>query len=1389
MLACILVRLILLSLLLSTCCPPVLANDWQLSAPHLWTQPFSRPTRTTSETTTRFAKLLPSETGIDFVNKLDWDHPQGLLFETGYACGGIAVGDLDGNGLPDLFFVCGAEPNRLYLQKSAWQFVETSIAAGVNATPDQPSENDGWGTGVAIFDLDDDGDLDIYVCNYDAANLLFINRGDGRFDERAADYGLDIVDACLMPAVADYDRDGDLDIFLAVNRYLEEKQFGRRDLFYRQNGMEYLRPEAKKYFAIRRHFDRAEQLNMWAGRKNYLLRNEGADKKFTDVSERIGSTRGDTLSATWWDYDHDGWPDLYVANDLAAPDRLLRNQQNPNVAEFEDVARSSLPHTPWQAMGSSAGDINNDGLMDFLVADMSFRTHFKDKSTMGDMATKFRNVGFFSHDQIMRNALYINTGTDHFQEAASLAGLASTDWTWAAKLADLDNDGRLDAFFTNGSPVNLADSADLDAQLADTDTLDTNLIRQRYRDLPPVLEQNLVYQNQGALSFVDRSEAWGLDHVGMSFAAVHADLDRDGDLDLVVANLDVPPSVYRNDSLNQGVLIQLRGQASNRFGIGAEVSLETAAGQQLRQVYPVSGFQSCQEATIHFGLGAETEIRRLTVRWPSGAEQLFENLQSNQQYLVEEPALNEQSVRSRTDTTAPLFVPLETIVAEHHEEPFDDFARQPLLPNKLSQLGPPMAWADVDADGDEDLFLGEGTDWMGTLYLNQGEMQFAPHPQVALARDAVAEDSAAAFFDANGDGALDLYVGSGSVECEAGDKRLRDRLYFGDAQGNFQHAPEGWLPDLRISTGAVAANDFDQDGDIDLVIGGRSIPGEYPLAPTHALLRNDGNRYIDVLASVAPELANAGMITAAVWADVNGDGWDDLLAAIDWGPVRLYMNRPQRDERRTLVEATASAGLAAWTGWWQSLACADLDNDGDLDFVAGNFGLNTKYKASPDSPVLIYYGEYDEPGQRNLIEAGYEGNVLFPLRGKSCSSSAMPHLAKRFPTYDLFAKATLSEIYTTDCLQQAERFEVNTLASACFLNDGQGNFKLIPLPTDAQLAPIFGIAVTEVNGDGIPDLCLAQNFFGPQKETGPMDGGVGIIALGLGDGNFESLRPDRTGVVVAGDAKAAAAVDIDGDGRQEICVATNNGPLKLFGYRGSNTVRSIIEPSASDSGWIKKNLSLAQQFIASDQTEQSLPYLRRALKVSPDDPDALLMLAIVRRDQERFGEATAILEQLRLQGVVNESKRLIETGRLFYRMKQYDRAEANLRQALAARPGNVRAALTFGDVLLKQGRLETAQHYFRQAGRPDRVAEAERQREIASVLYSQGRDRDLAGDEADAFRLYQRSMRIHSEHAPTVESLASLLRTAKDQRLRDLWLASKLEEQALRLRENGQHSP
>ena len=1335
-----------------------------------------------------FTLLQAEQTGVDLTIELDWKRELGYLFYTGSACGGMAAGDVDGNGLPDLFMVGGPEANQLYLQSEPFKFTAAELPELKLSDRDQRQGGDGWGTGVAMFDVDNDGDLDVYVCNYDAPNLLYVNQGQGNFLEQAKAWGLDIVDASHMPSVCDYDRDGDLDIYLQVNRYMDEREYTAKDLFYMKDGVEVLRPEAKKLFHIVRHPNKPQQVNMWIGREDRLLRNEGPGKEFTDQSDQMGIERGDTLSATWWDFDHDGWPDLYVCNDLAAPDRLFHNNGD---GTFTNVALEALPHTPWAAMGSSAGDVNNDGLVDFLAADMAFRTHYKDKVFMGNMSTKFDNISYFPGDQLMRNALYINTGTPHFQESAFMSGVGSTDWTWTAKLDDLDGDGMLDAFFTNGTPVSLTVSEQALAMLSNSSIMDTGSLRELHQDMPPVLERNLVYQNQGGLNFSDRSSDWGLDYEGMSFAAVPVDLDRDGDLDLVVANLGAPPHLYRNNSEQNHVQIRLQGKQSNRYGIGCELVLETSEGLQTRQVFPVSGFQSCQEAVVHFGVGQAEQIEKLTIHWPSGVSQTYTDLQVNQQYTIDE-ADTVRNSNPRREPPEALFQPLSgRITAQHHEEPYDDFARQPLLPNKLSQLGPGVAWGDVDGDGDLDLFMGEGTDWMGMIYLNDGRGAFNPSPQVAFANDAATEDMAAAFFDADGDDDLDLYVGSGSVECEKDDAVLQDRLYLNDGTGQFERANSDWLPDLRISTGSVTTADFDQDGDIDVFVGGRTVPGEYPLAPSHALLRNEGDHFVECLAEVAPDVTDAGMITEAKLEDLNGDGNVDLIVAIDWGPIRVYLN-----EQGKFFDRTNMSGLDQWTGWWQCVSTVDVDLDGDLDLVAGNFGLNTKYKATVEKPVIVYYGQYGEAESCNLIEASYEGDVLFPMRGKSCSSAAMPHLKKTFTTYDQFAKATLAEIYSPVELEASTKLEVNTLSSACFLNDGEGHFSMIPLPPEAQLSPIFALTTTEINGDGVPDLVLAQNFFTPQYETGPMDGGVGVLAMGKRDGTFEAVRPDQAGIAFPHDAKAVSSVDLDGDGQEEIALAASNGPLALY-KRQSGLAKPQVEQSSQPQRipaaekWRDLNLELARQFGMAAQWDKALPFIRRALKVAPNDTESQLLLAASLRSQSRYQESLALLQQLEAQAEANPAEVLLLRGRIQLEQKQIDRAAETLSRAAASSTASPLASFFYGDALAAQGKLNEAQSQYKLAlgqgiqEASGRLKELEARHQAAKKLYTNALRLQVGGDDAEAAKFYRESLRANSQRVATLNNLSWVLGTSKNEEVSDPWLAIEYAKRAVRLSEGN----
>ncbi len=1095
----------------------------------------------------RFELLSPERTGVHFVNVLDHEHPRSFLYHTATSCGGAAIGDVDGDGRPDVYLVSGPGENRLYRQVGDLRFEDVTKEAGVSGAVDGAAEESGgWGVGVAMVDIDNDRDLDIYVANFDSPNLLYVNDGRGRFTESAKRSGVDFDGASIMASFCDYDLDGDLDFYLLTNRQIPHylgigfKVSARRHHFpvTIRNGVPEIRADFRRYYALERGAEPGDFKFKILGGSDRMYRNNG-DGTFTDVTSRAGKFEPDLgLSATWWDYDGDGYPDLYVGNDFDGPDHLYHNNGD---GTFTDVLAGTVPHTSWFSMGADAADINNDGLLDFLTADMSATTHFKQKTTMGVMNAARLAAVSGPPPQYMRNALYLNTGTERFMEVAYLTGLADTDWTWSVKLADLDNDSRVDLFVTNGVPRDTINS-DVDLEALEK-RLGKNLW-EAFELAPPRPEQNLAFRNRGDLDFTDVSKSWGLDHLGMSYAAAHGDLDRDGDLDLVVVNLDEPVSIYRNRTSGaHRVLIRLAGTVGNRFGVGATVRLESGDELQVRQLFPATGFTASNDPLVHFGLGRSEKIDRLTVSWPSGHRQVFEDLAADRLYTITEPEETPASrTASRHDPTPTLFARSAALRGvRHRERPFDDFARQPLLPNRLSQLGPGMAWGDADSDGDADVYIAGAAGQAGALYLDQGEEKFALSHDGPWREDAEYEDMAALWLDADSDGDRDLLVTSGSVERDRGDPLLADRLYLNDGAGRFSRAGPDVFPGGSDSSGVAVAADFDSDGDVDVFIGGRAIPGEYPLAPASRLLENDGGTFRDVTDELAPDLRRVGMVTGALWSDADGDGALDLLVTVEWGSVRVFWNRGG-----ALEDRTAAAGLADLRGWWNSIAGGDVDADGDIDYAVMNFGLNTKYHASLEKPALLYYGDFAGSGEKNLIEAEFEGETLYPIRGKSCSTSAMPFLGERFTTYRDFALAPLGEIYTQRRLADAQRFEATTLESGVLINDGKGRFEFRRLPRLAQAAPGFGVVLTELGGDGHVDLYLVGNFFGPQPETGRMDGGLGLLLTGNGDGSFTPVWPRRSGLAVPGDAKGLATCDLNRDGWPDLVVTQNDDELLAF---------------------------------------------------------------------------------------------------------------------------------------------------------------------------------------------------------------------------------------------------
>jgi enediyne biosynthesis protein E4 len=1065
----------------------------------------------------RFVRLDPATTGLSFRNELRRENMVAYV----YMGAGLTVADYDNDGLPDIYLVSQDGQNKLFRQVAPMRFQDVTATAGAGL-----GGGEAWGSAATFADVDGDQDLDLYVCNLESPNLLFLNQGDGTFVESAGVFGLGLTAASTGAAFADYDNDGDLDLYVLTNRVfhadLANEILAETTLPARiKKTREQLRAK-EMTFEYRGEF-------YIAGQRDRLFRNDGY-AKFVDVTEEAGlNDHGNGLSVVWWDFDNDGDQDIYVANDFHSPDQLYENQGN---GTFVEVSKQRLPHTAFFGMGSDFADINNDGLMDLCVADMSSTTHYMGKMLMGGMDDNRWFLMNAEPRQYMRNALYVNTGTERFREAAYMAGLSSTDWTWSVLFADLDEDGRQDLFASNGVPV-FADNPDIGGQV------ERLWSERRYddalhilRNLPGVDEKNIARRNLGNLQFADVGEEWGLDENGVTHGAVMVDLDGDGDLDLVTNNLNADASVFENrTSSSHRISVQLHAADGNHFGIGASVSLLAGGLRQLQQVSLARGYMSAGESRLHFGVGDATIIEEISVCWPSGRLQVLGKLAVDTAYEIYEDESLSRSAES-TELPEPLF--RETALPfVHQERDFDDFAVQPLLPHRLSQLGPGIACGDIDGDGDDDIWCGGAAGQPGSLLRNdKGVFVEVAGP---WQKDEACEDLGALFLDFDRDGDLDLLVGSGGVEAGDQPALLHDRLYRNDGKATFTRAAADVLPARATSTSVVAAADFDRDGDLDVLIGCRVRPGQFPHADQSVLWRNDGGKFVDASASI-PGLATVGMVTGACWTDLDGDGFVDLAVTAQWQPIRLFYN----DAGRGFTERTKEMQLDGIRGQWNGLAAGDLDGDGDIDLVATNLGLNTKYRASSQKPMELFASDFDGNGTLDVIEAKRSGAKVLPVRGLSCSSGAMPFVREKFATYDSFARATLGDIYG-DALQECLSLSCTELQHLLLENDN-GRFVVHALPRVAQLSMGFGVVIDDFDSDGQQDIFLAHNFFSPEPETGRFDGGLSTCLFGLGGLRF--AERENTGISLPGDSKAVATTDLDGDGGIDVVVTTNDGQLR-----------------------------------------------------------------------------------------------------------------------------------------------------------------------------------------------------------------------------------------------------
>jgi hypothetical protein len=1067
---------------------------------------------------TMFVRLSPEETGVRAENKYDDPRMWGDLnheFEIGAIGTGVAIGDFDGDGRPDIYVVSKTEGCRLFRNLGGYRFEDVTQKAGVGATPGV------WNQGATFVDINNNGLLDIYVCRFNAPNLLYINQGDGTFKEMAHAYGLDVSDASSMAAFCDYDRDGWLDVFIQTNV-----------------------------------LDYSAHPN---GQRNYLFHNN-RNGTFTDVTQSSGiSGEAHGHSAAWWDFEGNGWPGLYVANDFAAPDMLYRNNRD---GTFTNVLDATVPHTPYSSMGTDTGDLTNDGLIDLVATDMAATTHEKDQRGMADSRgrTADDETDPSRAPQYERNALYINTGTGRFLEAAHLAGLAATDWTWSPRLEDLDNDGRLDLFVTNGMDRE-ATNIDLLARQSESETPAERI--RVMRDSPVLAETHLAYRNLGDLRFEEVGAAWGLDQKGVGFGAAFGDLSGDGNLDIVYTSYQGGVTILRNDNdTAHRIEVDLRGTVSNRFGIGAVVRVESALGVQARPLALARGYLSSSEPMVHFGLGDDTVVRRMTVTWPSGRVQAFENLGVDRRFTVTEPPA--PSAPAAAAPPSPLFEEVGQatgLALGSREDAVDESALQPLMPLRLNRRGPALAVGDLGAGKDAVVVGGTTLDPLRILAAPPSG-PFAPVPGAPGA--GAVDDGPVLLLDAAGRGRQDLLVSRGGNALPAGAPEYQPVLLLSDGSGGFAPAPRGSLPALSISAGAMAAADFERSGRLGVFIGGRVLPGQYPTAPRSALLANRGGRFEDVTDTFAPGLREVGMVTSALWSDVDGDGWPDLLVTLEWGGGRYFHNSAGRG----LEDWSGRAGFAsAGTGWWTSIASADFNGDGRPDFVVGNVGLNTQYHASPERPALIFYGDFKGEGEEpQIVEAYYEGDRLYPWRSRRDLGAAIPSVPRRFPRNDAYARATLGEILGDAKLAAAQKFSATELRSGVFLSQPGGTYRFEPLPRIAQISPLQGLVAGDLEGSGRADIYAVQNSYAPIPAVGRFDGGLSQLLRGDGRGHFAPVPPAESGLVVPGDAKALAVAELGHDGWPGFIVSRNNGSMMAFRNHGVPGRRSLCVRLAGPPG-------------------------------------------------------------------------------------------------------------------------------------------------------------------------------------------------------------------------------
>lgn len=1086
-----------------------------------------------------FTSLDPISLGIDFENNLIYNESFNVyLYRSFYNGGGVGIGDFNNDGLPDLFFCGNQEANKLYINKGNFTFQDATDIAGV-------SSHNVWSTGVSIVDINGDGWLDIYVCKSgkpdgeNRHNELFINtgrltdKGQPVFTESAKEYGIDDLGFSVHAAFFDMDKDGDLDMYLLNN------SINPTDVII----------DARKGLRNKRD----------PGGGNKLYRNDGGH--FTDVSQKAGiysSPIGFGLGVAIGDLNRDGWQDIYVSNDFFEKDYLYLNNGN---GTFRECLEELINEISLGAMGVDIADVNNDGFPEIFVTEMlpERDARRKTKAIFDGWDTyrlKEKN-GYYR--QFPRNTFQLNNGgSGHhvsFSEISRLASVDATDWSWGVLMADFNNNGHTDIFITNGIFKDLLDQDYIDFYS------DQTKIREMYLEKGAVIKDlidaipsepipNYLFTLTDELSYKNVSQEWGLGTPGFSNGAAFGDLDNDGDLDLVVNNINMPPFIYRNesDSLSENhfLNIALRTNSKNVYAVGAQVTLKAAGQLFFQELLPMRGSMSSVDNRLHFGLGGIETIDTLEIIWPDGSIDIQTALAADQFLVFHQEKFSFTS--ERTKLLEQPAAKLQDITQEwgfnyeHVENDFVDFDRDPLLYHMVSSEGPEMALGDVNNDGLQDIYIGGAKDTPGVLYQATNSGTFVKTNVAIFEQDKISEDTDAVFSDMDDDGDIDLLVASGGYEFPGSSFALADRLYVNDGSGHFTRSPQIIPGQELVSTSCLTLSDYDQDGDLDLFVGVRLIPFSYGVPPGSFLLKNDGKgNFTNVTREIAPGLQEVGMVTDALWSDVDKDGDEDLILVGNWMPIKVF-----RNNEGFFAEVTEDIGLSLTNGYWNVLEQADLDGDGDQDIIAGNLGLNTQFKATQEKPVSMFINDFDRNGQLEHIITTFEGDKAYPIAMKEDITKQMPQLRKKYLKHEDYKEKTVQDIFSSEQLSNALKLEVFQTNSMIFWNEN-GHFEGQPLPVEAQLGPVYSILVEDIDQDGKPDILIGGNLFRAKPQIGIYGGLYGVVLRSLGAKQFMALKTSESGFFVKGEIRDIKKMVVKG--KSVIVVIRNNDSFKAFALK------------------------------------------------------------------------------------------------------------------------------------------------------------------------------------------------------------------------------------------------